>query len=163
LPKDKWFCYSQFLLEQISNQLPRQNYILLKVQKIWVYLVGDVLLSQLTCLCWHQVMRMAYDVWRMWFRLWEQLEDKLLSTPLLGTAGWRKDRGRNCGLLVEIFGVYGTLNFVVVIVLIHHRFLLQFFYGIIGLLLQWCCYTHWYSCFFLLRNELDILNSQFPS
>ena len=108
--KYMWLYKIQFLLEQISYQLPRQNCILVMVQKIWVYLVRDVLLSQLNCLCWHQVMRMTYVVWRMWFRLWDQLEDKLfLSTPLLGTAGWRKDRGRKCGLPIESFGVYSTL------------------------------------------------------
>ena len=92
--KYMWLYKIQFLLEQISYQLPRQNYILLMVQKIWVYLVGDVFLSQLTCLYWHQVMRMAYAVWRMWFRLWYQLEDKLffLSIPLLGGNYWMKKR-----------------------------------------------------------------------
>ena len=35
----------------------------------------------------------------------------------------------------------------VVITLIHYKFQLQFWYGITGLLLQWCCYIHWYSGF----------------
>ena len=41
-----WLYKIQFLLEQILYQLPSQNYILLMVQKIWVYLVGDVLKVQ---------------------------------------------------------------------------------------------------------------------
>jgi len=46
-----WLYKIQILQEKTLHQLPRQNYILLMVQKIWVYLVGDVLLSQLTFLC----------------------------------------------------------------------------------------------------------------
>ena len=41
-------------------------------------------------------------------------------------------------------------DFAAVITLIHHRSLLQFWYGITGLLLQWCCYTYWYYGFFLI-------------
>ena len=102
--KYMWLYKILFLLEQISYQLPRQNYILLMIEEIWVYLVGDVLLSQLTCLYWHQVMRMTYVVWRMWFRLWDQLEDIFLSTPLLGTTGCRKDRGETVVSLLKFLG-----------------------------------------------------------
>jgi len=100
-----WLYKIQFLQEKTLHQLPRQNYILLMVQKIWVYLVGDVLSSQLTCLCWHQVMRMKYTVWRMWFRLWDQLEDKLfLSTPLLKLLDEEKIGGKTVVSLLKFLG-----------------------------------------------------------
>ena len=44
-----------------------------------------------------------------WAIIWPTWRWTFWSTPLLGAAGWRKDCGRNCGLLADISGVYGTL------------------------------------------------------
>ena len=44
-----------------------------------------------------------------WSIIWPTWRWTFWSTPLSGAAGWRKDWGRNCGLLAEISGVYGTL------------------------------------------------------
>ena len=52
-----------------------------------------------------------------WAIIWPTWRWTFWSTLLLGAAGWRKDWGRNCGLLVLWY-----FDFVVVIALIHHRF-----------------------------------------
>ena len=41
------------------------------------------------------------------------------------------------------------VNSIAAIALIHYRFLLQFWYGITDLLLQWCCHTRRFSSFLL--------------
>ena len=61
----------------------------------------------------------------------------------------KKIKGEKLWFLCCNFWALWCVNFATAIDLIHYKILLQFWYGITDLLLQLCCYTHWFYDFLL--------------
>jgi len=117
LPKDKCFCYNLLQLNirgcTKCSSCRRKHYTSSLDKTIfcwWFKIFGGTWLGMCFYRSWLACVNIKLWGWHMLCGECDlDCETNLkiiffLSTPLLVTVGCRKDRGRNCGLLVEFFG-----------------------------------------------------------